>query len=85
MKIVLGDFSAKVGREDIFKPTAGNEIIHEISNDIDLEEYILRQLKVSQSKVQYSRFILRQVKSSCECDMQPCGSINWLYNWWPLE
>jgi hypothetical protein len=25
MKILLGDFSAKVGREDIFKPTIGNE------------------------------------------------------------
>jgi hypothetical protein len=25
MKILLGDFIAKVGREDIFKPTTGNE------------------------------------------------------------
>jgi hypothetical protein len=25
MNILLGDFSAKVGREDIFKPTTGNE------------------------------------------------------------
>jgi len=33
MKILLGDFSAKVGREDIFKPTFGNESLHEISND----------------------------------------------------
>jgi hypothetical protein len=24
MKILLGDFNAKVGREDIFKPTIGN-------------------------------------------------------------
>jgi exonuclease III len=32
-KILLGDFSAKVGREDIFKPTVGNESLHEISND----------------------------------------------------
>jgi hypothetical protein len=32
-KILLGDFNAKVGREDIFKPTVGNEILHEISND----------------------------------------------------
>jgi endonuclease/exonuclease/phosphatase family metal-dependent hydrolase len=29
----LGDFNAKVGREDIFKPTIGNESSHEISND----------------------------------------------------
>jgi exonuclease III len=33
MKIFLGDFNAKVGREDIFKPTIGNERLHEISND----------------------------------------------------
>jgi hypothetical protein len=33
MKSLLGDFSAKVGREVIFKPTIGNESLHEISND----------------------------------------------------
>jgi hypothetical protein len=33
MKILLGDFSAKVGREDIFKLTIGNESLHEISGD----------------------------------------------------
>jgi hypothetical protein len=33
MKILLGNFNAKVGREDIFKPTIGNESLHEISND----------------------------------------------------
>jgi endonuclease/exonuclease/phosphatase family metal-dependent hydrolase len=32
-KILLGDFNAKVGREDIFKPTIWNESLHEISND----------------------------------------------------
>jgi hypothetical protein len=32
MKILLGDFSAKIGREDIFKSTIGNENLHEISN-----------------------------------------------------
>jgi hypothetical protein len=32
MKISLGDFSVKVGREDIFKPTVGNESLHKISN-----------------------------------------------------
>jgi hypothetical protein len=25
MKILLGDFNAKLGRDDIFKPTTGNE------------------------------------------------------------
>jgi hypothetical protein len=33
MKILLRDFSVKVGREDIFKLTIWNEILHEISND----------------------------------------------------
>jgi hypothetical protein len=33
LKILPGDFIAKVGREDIFKPTTGNESLHEISDD----------------------------------------------------
>jgi hypothetical protein len=33
MKILLGGFSAKVGREDIFKLTIGIESLDEISND----------------------------------------------------
>jgi exonuclease III len=33
MKILLGDFNAKVGREYIFKPTIRNKSLHEISND----------------------------------------------------
>jgi hypothetical protein len=32
-KILLGNFNAEVGREDIFKPRIGNESLHEISND----------------------------------------------------
>jgi hypothetical protein len=32
MKILLGNFNAKVGKEDIFKPIIGNEIIHKASN-----------------------------------------------------
>jgi exonuclease III len=33
MKIILGDFNAKLGREDIFKPSIGKESLHEDSND----------------------------------------------------
>jgi hypothetical protein len=33
MKILLGDFNAKVGREGIFKAITGNESLQEISND----------------------------------------------------
>jgi hypothetical protein len=33
MKILFGDFNAKVRRENIFKPTIGNESLHLDSND----------------------------------------------------
>jgi hypothetical protein len=33
MKILSGDFNAKLGREEIFKLSVGNESLHEISND----------------------------------------------------
>jgi hypothetical protein len=45
MKIILGD---KVGREDIFKPTIGNESIHEITNDNGVR---LVNFATSESKV----------------------------------
>jgi len=33
MKILLGDFNARVGRENIFKPTVGNESLHQDGNE----------------------------------------------------
>jgi len=33
MKIILGDFNAKVRRENIFKPTIGNQSLHQDSNE----------------------------------------------------
>jgi len=33
MKILGGGFNTKLGREDIFKPTNGNESLHQDSND----------------------------------------------------
>jgi len=33
MKIILGDFNVKVGRENNFKPTIGNESLHQDSID----------------------------------------------------
>jgi hypothetical protein len=33
MKILLENFNAKLSRKDIFKPTIGNESLHEINND----------------------------------------------------
>jgi len=33
MKILIGDFNAKVGKENNFTPTIGNESLHQDSND----------------------------------------------------
>jgi hypothetical protein len=41
MTILLGDFDAKVGREDIFKQTIANESLHEISNDNGLVNFAI--------------------------------------------
>jgi hypothetical protein len=35
MKILLGDFNAKVGREVIFKPPIWNVSLHEISKELE--------------------------------------------------
>jgi exonuclease III len=35
-KILLGDFKAKFGRDDIFKPTIWNDSLHQDSNDNDV-------------------------------------------------
>jgi hypothetical protein len=37
MKMLLGDFNAKVGREDSFKMTIGKERLHEIIMIMELE------------------------------------------------
>jgi hypothetical protein len=37
MKVLLGDINAKVSKEDIFKPTIGNESSHEIVMIMELE------------------------------------------------
>jgi len=45
MKIQLGDFNAKVGRENVFKPTIKNESLHQHSNDIGVRIVILATSK----------------------------------------
>jgi hypothetical protein len=37
MKMLMGDFNTKVGKEDIFKPIIGNESLHEANNDTGSE------------------------------------------------
>jgi hypothetical protein len=50
----LGGLNAKVGREDIFKPTIGNVSLHEISNDNGVRVVNFATSKISLSKVQCS-------------------------------
>jgi hypothetical protein len=77
MKILLGDFNAKVGREDIFKLTIGNESLHEINNDNGFRVVNLLHLKTSESKVCFhittTINILRG--GPCEHSDEPSGSI----------
>jgi hypothetical protein len=37
MKFLLGDFNAKVRRDNIFKPTVGNESLHQDCSEHGLE------------------------------------------------
>jgi hypothetical protein len=37
MKILLGDFNAKVDKENIFKATIGNESLHEIRMIMEID------------------------------------------------
>jgi hypothetical protein len=44
-KILFGDFNDKVGREDICKPTTGNENLQEISNQSNKPRHIQKSNK----------------------------------------
>ena len=50
MKIMLGDFNAELGRENIFKPTTGNESWYESSN-----ENSVRFINFATLKIQFLR------------------------------
>jgi hypothetical protein len=45
MKIQFGDFNAKVGRENIFKPKIGNRSLHHNSNDNSVKKSKLCHIK----------------------------------------
>jgi hypothetical protein len=47
MKILFGDLNTKVGTEDTFKPTIGNEALHEVSNDNGVVVVNLSRLQCS--------------------------------------
>jgi exonuclease III len=59
MKILLGDFNAKVGKEDIFKPTIGNESLHEFRNDNGVRLVTFATSKIL--RVKSTMFPLRNV------------------------
>jgi hypothetical protein len=46
MKILLGDFNAKVWRENIFYPTIGNESLHQdsIDNGVKIKYHIKKSI-----------------------------------------
>jgi len=50
----MGDFNTKVGRENIFKPTNGNESLHQDSNDNDVR-IVKFAKKIFLQRVQCSR------------------------------
>jgi hypothetical protein len=54
MKILLGDFNAKVGAEEIVKPTIRNESLHEINPDNGIRVVNFTSPKILLSKVLYS-------------------------------
>jgi hypothetical protein len=65
MKILLGDFNAKVGMEDIFKLTVGNESFHETSNDNGVRVVNFAILK--NLAVKSTMFPLRKIHKYTRC------------------
>jgi len=51
MKIMLGDFNTKLGRENIFKPTNKNDNLHQDSNDnsVSIKHYVTSKNPVDKS------------------------------------
>jgi len=47
MKTLLGDFNAKVGRQNIFKQTCGKQNLHQDSNDNAVRIVNFATLKIS--------------------------------------
>jgi hypothetical protein len=62
MKILL-DFNAKLGREDIFRPTIGNESLHEISNENGVR-VVNFAISKNLAKVQCSHIVKVKIKLS---------------------
>jgi hypothetical protein len=52
MEILLGNFSAKVGKKNFFKPTTGNGSLQEINNDNEVRVVNFAHSRILESKVQ---------------------------------
>jgi hypothetical protein len=66
MKIMLRDFNAKVGREDIFKPKIGTECLHEISNNNGIRAvYFATSKNVTVKKTMFLHHNIQSILSSC--------------------
>ncbi|KAJ4444945.1 hypothetical protein ANN_06744 [Periplaneta americana] len=52
MKILLGDFNAKVGREDIFKPIIGKKSLYVTSHDNGVSQCHIHSKESSRFKIQ---------------------------------
>jgi hypothetical protein len=60
LEVLLGDFNAKIGREDIFEPTIRNEEVRErlavkkqTSHRFHMERFSLKKFKEAEGKGQY--------------------------------
>jgi hypothetical protein len=63
---VLGNFSAEVGKEDIFKLTIGNESLHEISNDngVGVVNFVTSKNLIVKNKMSLHRSIHKLIWTS---------------------
>ena len=60
MKILLGDFNAKVGREDIFKPVIGQENLHQDSDNS--KPVIIENAKSHDMKICFLRAVTKNYR-----------------------
>ena len=76
MKILLEDFNAKLGRENIFKPTIGNESPHQDSNDngVRIVNFVTQNNLVVKSTMFSHRNISKYTWTSPDGNTQPDSS-----------
>jgi hypothetical protein len=81
MNILLRDFNAKVGRGDIFKPTLGNESLHEISNGNGIPSILFpfHYLLITLSFHAYVMLALASVSNKTSKKYIISGGIQFLY------